>query len=163
MGADIHSLAELKWSDRDDWEAVTEALWPYPYFHADKPVDYFNEPYHNRPLYERRYVLFAYLADVRNYAGIKPIADLRGVPEDASEVWKREVEEWDGYLHSKSWLTFEELDNADLSQVVTFGDGTSDTLQNLIGATIEAALAPLRTLTEGKYAPQIRFVFGFDN
>jgi len=66
----------------------------------------------------RNYDLFAILADVRNgrgFAGAKtgegfiPISNPRGVPDDASAVYKNWVEEWDGDGHSHSFHTIRKL------------------------------------------------------
>lgn len=63
---------------------------------------------------DRNYALFAALADVRNYGGITPISEPRGLPEDfeidgeehrmsytGDKVWMGE--------HSYSWLSINEL------------------------------------------------------
>ena len=57
----------------------------------------------------RDYAMFAVLADVRNDGSIKPIADPRGVPEDASAYYQHQASEWEGDGHSHSWLTAREL------------------------------------------------------
>jgi len=71
------------------------------------------------PLYVgRNYDLFAILADVRNgrgFAGVptgegfNPIAEPKGIPEDASPEYKWEAERWDGDGHSHSYFTVSEL------------------------------------------------------
>lgn len=76
----------------------------------------------------RNYNLFAILADVRNgrvFAGVKtgegynPITIPKGVPNDASDVYKREVEMWGTDAHSESYLTLKELKEYDWNQTTT--------------------------------------------
>lgn len=71
----------------------------------------------------RHYLLFAWLADVKNGYGfadipthvpIKPIAKPRGLPKD----FKRRDSKWMGD-YSYSWLTADEILNADRPQTVT--------------------------------------------
>jgi hypothetical protein len=73
----------------------------------------------------RNYDLFAILADVRNgrgFAGCKtgdgfvPIDDPRGVPEDASRAYLRQVENYGIDGHSHSWFTVQELLDYDWDQ-----------------------------------------------
>jgi hypothetical protein len=77
------------------------------------------EEYSKNPFYlGRNYDLFAILADVRNGrgfagcptgGGFNPIAEPKGIPEDASGpyAWEAECSEGDG--HSHSWFTVKEL------------------------------------------------------
>lgn len=64
----------------------------------------------------RDYSLFAFLAGVRNYSGVDPISEPRGLPGDLSD---EVAEEWDdGFnYHSASWLSLEELLAFDYDQV----------------------------------------------
>jgi len=78
MGCDIHSHAERRNAD-GNWEYLADI----------------------RPFNWRNYGLFGWLADVRNYSAIKPIADGRGVPEDASAT-VHERRKWDDECHSAS-------------------------------------------------------------
>ncbi|KKM95452.1 hypothetical protein LCGC14_1188010, partial [marine sediment metagenome] len=84
------------------------------------------EYYLDRALGQRNYCFFAILADVRNgrgFAGIStgdgfnPIAEPRGVPEDASMEVKRENDYWNCDGHSHSYLTLKELLKYDWEQV----------------------------------------------
>jgi hypothetical protein len=81
-----------------------------------------NEVFTISPYEDRNYDLFAILADVRNgygFAGVdtgdgfRPIAMPRGVPEDASQYYKNEVNQWDGDGHSHSYFTLDELEAYD--------------------------------------------------
>ena len=56
----------------------------------------------------RNYELFGILAGVRDHNN-DSIDDPRGLPEDVSEVTKKESDRWDGDGHSHSWLTLKEL------------------------------------------------------
>lgn len=64
----------------------------------------------------RSYGLFGFLADVRNYSFVPPLAPQRGVPNDTSAEIQRFME---GY-HSCSWLLLKELLEFDYSK--TFED-----------------------------------------
>jgi len=76
----------------------------------------------------RHYALFAWLANVRNYDGIQPILSTAvqqttggfvltqsGVPGNATEAYKQEVDDWDDDAHSHRWLTIRQVLEADLS------------------------------------------------
>jgi hypothetical protein len=76
----------------------------------------------------RNYNLFAMLADVRNgrgFAGVKtgngfaPIAEPRGVPDDASVEYKSQVAQWEGDGHSHSHHTLRQLLDYDWTQTTT--------------------------------------------
>ncbi len=83
MGADIHVYSETR--DEKGWFG-----WHEPDI-----------------LSHRNYRVFGFLADVRNYSGITPIAPRRGVPKDASQYV---AEEWrHSGCHSATWLSVEEL------------------------------------------------------
>lgn len=67
---------------------------------------------------DRNYGLFAILAGVRNGSGFAgtdlgdptiPITEPRGVPDDASADYRREVEQWGGDGHSHSWLSLADV------------------------------------------------------
>ncbi len=80
MGCDIHPQAERRVDGK--WQAIPGL----------KPFD------------DRCYGIFGFLADVRNYSAIPPIAPQRGLPEDADVS----TEEYLGD-HSYSWLSLDEL------------------------------------------------------
>lgn len=148
MGCDIHSRAELKCGD--EWETVTEALWPSAWFKHDEPVSFHNVPYEVQPFRDRNYGLFGVLAGVRNYSGLTPLAEPRGVPEDAGDGWKAYVAEWSGDLHSMSWFTHAEL-----------LDALEEPIEGRVADAIREALAPLNHLHRN--GVEVRYVFGFDN
>lgn len=72
-------------------------------------------PYTKKFYRGRNYGLFAILADVRN-GNIEPIADPKGVPDDASYAYQLQVKQWEGDGHSHSYFTLEELQNVDWTQ-----------------------------------------------
>jgi hypothetical protein len=61
------------------------------------------------PFGRRSYRVFGFLADVRNYSRVGPIAPRRGFPKDASGTVRDAYDYWDYDAHSASWLTLEEL------------------------------------------------------
>lgn len=84
MGCDIHAYAERK--NGDVWEDVGEIF-----------------------EHVRSYALFGFLADVRNYSEVPPIAPQRGIPDDVSGDVQAAYENWDSDAHSSSWLSLAEL------------------------------------------------------
>jgi hypothetical protein len=114
MGCDIHAIVQRRIGDR--WETVT-------------PPPEMLDPYGDLPFEFRNYELFAVLAGVRNYDNVTPIAEPRGLPDDAgveqgtfgwpSGATSSRVEldgKWLGE-HSFSWLTAAELSAYDWSGV----------------------------------------------
>jgi len=97
MGADIHGVLQSRFkNDRGEWSSWTD---------EGEIED------------TRHYLKFAYLANVRNYYSVSPIAEPRGLPEDFQMeesgyqvdthlLWGREV--WMGD-HSYSWLLLSEI------------------------------------------------------
>lgn len=108
MGCDIHPYVEMK-GDDGKWHAVKPAgndpRWAKP---EDIEWD-FNRSYHS----------FSVLAGVRNSDEYRPIAEPRGIPEDASQEVKDESERWDSDGHSHSWLSLSEILAYDWDQKVT--------------------------------------------
>jgi len=86
MGCDIHSYAERK-AATGRYEIVPN-LFPFD---------------------SRNYGTFGFLANVRNYSEVPPIAPRRGFPEDASPEATADYESWSSDAHSPSWLTVKEL------------------------------------------------------
>lgn len=93
MGCDIHTHVEIK----------RENKW----VHIDEVPEEFER---------RNYSTFSILAGVRSSFNVKPISEPKGVPEDASEETKTNIEEWNGDGHSHSYLTLKELDTFDLTE-----------------------------------------------
>ncbi len=118
MGCDINMYAEVRICG--EWQAVGKVFEDDDYRDEDpsciEACDKTNtRTYESNPRYSmhpydgRNYALFAFLADVRNHWGIDPIAPERGIPGDASQFVKNEVEAWNSNGHSHSWLTLDEL------------------------------------------------------
>lgn len=106
MGCDIHSIVEKR--NKDKWEAVG-TIFEHKY---NGKITLSSEPYEGR-----NYVLFAFLAGIRNRFDIKPIDEPRGYPEDISKETQNDLQDlWDSDGHSTSWFTLEELQNADWEQ-----------------------------------------------
>jgi len=105
MGCDIHGFCEVyengKWTMVGGFEDVYD------------PKDIGDEPYTGR-----NYNLFSLLSGVRNHNNIKPIAELRGVPKDCSDNYRRIVEQYGIDGHSHSYLMLDELLMVDLEKLV---------------------------------------------
>lgn len=84
MGCDIHSFAERK-NAQGEW-VVVEGVHPFDW---------------------RNYGMYGFLADVRNYSAVPPIARPRGLPEDVSAPIA-DAHGWSD-LHDTSWLGLDEL------------------------------------------------------
>lgn len=83
MGADIHGVLQESY-DGKSWTTISEI--------ED----------------DRNYALFAALADVRNYTGVTPISQPRGLPDDFVIDDEDHFGIWMGD-HSYSWLSIDEL------------------------------------------------------
>jgi len=83
MGCDIHMHAEVKING--EW-------------HYYGPIEG-----------QRRYGVFARMADVRNSGDIKPVSQPRGIPKDSTFMTKFHSEKWDSDGHSHSWLSAAEV------------------------------------------------------
>jgi hypothetical protein len=94
MGCDIHCYAERRADE--EWEMIRDLC----------------------PFDRRDYTVFAFLADVRNEAGIPPIAQPRDVPDDISDGVVAEFRKCDD-AHSASWLSVSELLAYDYDRIVT--------------------------------------------
>lgn len=114
MGCDIHCT----------WEVRKDGVW-------ENQDEFKEEPWGpsvtgREILWKRNYRLFAMLANVRNGYGVagsdtgdglEPIAEPRGIPEDAAEITKRWAEDLDG--HSRSHHTLAQLLSYDLTRKTT--------------------------------------------
>lgn len=85
MGCDIHAYAEKR-SESGKWEIVKRDVFDF-----------------------RRYGTFAFLAGVRNYSDVMPIAPPRGFPTTACTEISGSFESWGCDAHTPSWLTIKEL------------------------------------------------------
>ena len=152
MGCDIHSYAEKQ----------SDGLW------VCVNVDAFNY---------LDYGFFGWLANVRNYSDMVPIAANRGFPADASEEVAKHYDDWSGDAHSASWVSVAELLSVDYEQPVEDrrttkqlwpnfwsggetcapGEGKTQTLREFLGPGFFAVLNRLQDTEAG------RVVFWFDN
>jgi hypothetical protein len=152
MGTDIYSFAEVRRDGR----------WQYAEGPIVTPIDEYHNP--NRPFGWRSYIVFGFLADVRNYSDIPPIepASTRGLPDDLSpEV--RAKHGGDDQYYPESWLSLAELlaydyDREFDDQRPFAGDPVRTTVRQRIGELFFQHLDDL-----GKLGPpdDVRVVFWF--
>jgi hypothetical protein len=150
MGCDIHAYVEV--NNNGTWE-------------LDKEI-----------FDVRHYGLFGWLANVRNYSGIKPLSEPRGIPEDISDAVKRQLECWAMDAHSCSYLTGEDLLNVNYDQIVwdrrvmrgNDGGCTTDnpsegrrlTLRQFLNGEV---MRDILSLNKYPDRSKVRVVFWFDN
>jgi hypothetical protein len=103
-----HEELEPRWITADSWELEE----------VDDDVYYWSVIRNKRFYGGRNYYLFGILAGVR-YDRIEPISEPRGVPNDISEAYKEQLNQWEGDAHSKSYLTLKELLDVDWSKYET--------------------------------------------
>lgn len=108
MGCDIHLFTEIKKSINSEDKWVNIDNWRYnPYYKEGN--DDGERMLELESIYSgRNYELFGILAGVRDRNN-DTIDEPRGLPEDVSNVTKKESDRWDGDGHSHSWLTLREL------------------------------------------------------
>ena len=154
MGCDIHSNCERK-DENGNWTNLQGFS----------------------PFNDRCYGTFGFLAGVRNYSAVKPIAERRGFPEDASDKVRKSYEGWSSDAHSASWLSVSELnsfnyDNTcedrrctqkvaagyfDGGQTCDTGEGKTQTFREFLGPYFFKDLEKLNEIGAE------RIVFWFDN
>lgn len=159
MGCDIHSHVESQNED-GTWEQVS---WER------------QEEFDTGPFDWRSYGLYGFLADVRNYSEVPPLAEPRYLPDDASDDVRADHDWWGGDAHSASWFSAEELlafdyDREFEDRRVTMGSnggataapggGEMTTFREFLGPTYFRDLDILRAMNEKR---PTRFVFWFDN
>jgi hypothetical protein len=91
MGCDIHAFAEKRNED-GKWVLVKRDIFDF-----------------------RSYGNFAFLAGVRNYSAITPIAPARGFPTTACAEASHSYESWGCDAHTPSWLMMKDLIEFDYS------------------------------------------------
>lgn len=116
MGCDIHIRCEVKRNNK--WELNTKEIFPNPYYKLSLNGDFewTENEFTDTPDDSRNYDWFSILADVRNGDMFSVISEPRGIPNDASDGWKEEAEQWKLDMHSHSYLTIEDFDNFDWNQ-----------------------------------------------
>lgn len=124
MGCDIHIIAEVK--EGNTWVPNSLKIFKNSYYDPHGKFDWQHDELIVNPTGRRHYDWFSILANVRNgygFAGVitgqefAVIAKPRGVPLDASADWQDQVQQWEGDMHSHSWLTIEDFDAFDWNQV----------------------------------------------
>ena len=148
------------------------------HIHAEKKVgDRFVSVPSITPFSDRCYGTFGFLADVRNYSGVHPIAEARGFPVDASDSARLDYEGWGVDAHTPSWLSVAELTTFDYDAIVEDRRYTQRTGPNSFngGATCERGQGQfmkwreflgerfMDELQELKNEGVDRIVFWFDN
>ena len=123
----------------------------------------------------RNYNLFGWLAGVRNYSAVPPIAAPRRLPVDVSPEIAHALDGWGSDAHSVSWLSLEELQAFDYDAAVENrrmtvgnsgghtadpGGGTMTTYREFLGTSYFADLE--RFVLAAERGP-VRVVFWFDN
>ena len=104
-------------------------------------------------LLNRNYSIFAFLAGIRNYSAITPIAVPRDLPEDASECVLEEIDGMGYDAHGRSWLSLAELRAFDYDQPIEdrrrnggtlpSGEGVRTTYRHYLGEQFFRALDQL--------------------
>lgn len=91
MGCDIHLHIEIKIAGIEGWQHFS-----HPHVHQN-------------------YLLFSYMANVRNYDNVTPISSPKGLPPDISEVTKYcyTVDKLHYHPHSESYLDSDEIAKLD--------------------------------------------------
>lgn len=150
MGCDIHTYVEHRPAVTEPWELVA----------GEAPFNW------------RSYSVFGFLADVRNYSAVTPLAEPRGVPDDMSPAV---AAEFDDGVHSSSWLSVRELIEFDYDQpmndrrITRNGDGgvtgspeegRVTTYREFLGQSFADDVERLATLGDPDL---VRVVFWFDN
>lgn len=88
----------------------------------------------------RDYDWFGVLAGIRNYANVKPIAELRGIPTDISIKLAKKIAYWGGLNGcSCSWLTLKDFSEYDWDCV--FVDGRISKVNRKTGEEIWKAIS----------------------
>lgn len=109
MGCNIHAFIEVKkkptlFKRSPRWELVQ-----IPPFEKQEEKDgYIYYDAHR----SRNYLLYAFLANVRNYweeSILKPISKPRGIPKDASELYRTISDHYGSDGHSHSYFSLAEL------------------------------------------------------
>ncbi|MER5488028.1 hypothetical protein ABT024_33090 [Streptomyces sp. NPDC002812] len=107
MGTDIYGFIECRW---DRWLDEDDRSW-------SKAAD-LSDLYNGRS-----YAAFGALFGVRETGDFRPLADLRGLPADASPESRTAFESWGRDSRGSSWITWAELAAANWDEVANEADG----------------------------------------
>lgn len=154
MGCDIHSFAERRNKETNEWEVVKECVTLSDFYR-----DWYKKEKGDSPFKWRHYSMFGFLAGVRDQT-IEPISEPRGIPEDMSQEVFNECEYWEFDGHSYSWLLLRELVEFDYDKNCT-GDGDlTESYREMLNDLFFVHLEDLKTLGD---LDDVRVVFWFDN
>jgi hypothetical protein len=109
MGCDIHLYLEVYNDKLNKWGMLDGYGLPVMEEYEMFTEEYYKHAYKHSPS-QRNYGVFAVLADVRN-DNLPYMDQPRGVPKDASLLYKSEVEHYGEDGHSHSYFTVEEFLN----------------------------------------------------
>lgn len=162
MGADIHFVMEFKPKDTETWIGIYSDLYTPQLPNTISKDTMFSNPNHVYSLVGRRnYEFFAALAGVRG-EGPEPL----GIPEDASDLTRYNIRQWEPDGHSHSYLSAHEFCRLADEHYLQSALYTKTITYRLQGGTEKAYfplllldLYPELELSEGEY----RVVFWFDN
>lgn len=115
MGCDIHSVAiDANGAPIDGGKWANGET-------ANPDADYMKGWGEGEPFGNRSYRVFAFLAGVRNYSGVTPISEPRGLPDDIQSP--DDDEYWLGD-YSFSWLSLAELEEFNYESMMIDRRGT---------------------------------------
>lgn len=132
------------------------------YLHTEVKI---NGKWHHyaRVWIQRNYLIFAKMANVRNYDGmVKPISLPRGLPFDVTELTNFDYKYGEADWHSESWLKAEEI--TELQEYIE-NDLDIRNIESQWGYLFGNGWDSFRKYPDS-YPPgleDIRFVFWFDN
>lgn len=156
MGTDIHVYIEQKIIKNDnplmtEWISVDEWI-------NDPRLEIMEV--RQRYWEDRNYLLFAILANVRNQYNIQPISLPKGLPDDVSPEVKKQSDEENGDVHTRSWLTLKELLEYDWQQTMEDDNEEIYPYEELVIPFVSEFISRLSKIDEPE---NVRMVFWFDN
>lgn len=153
MGCDIHCYAEVL--KNGIWKKVGDV------FPASQwEMDYYHKELSDRPIRERNYAWFGFLANVRNTYDLPTVAKQRDIPNNVSKEVCELNKEFGDDGHSHSWLLLSELLAFDYDKTVRLRNQEAYTLRAIFEPEWFEILDRLSAL--GK-PTNVRIVFWFDN
>lgn len=150
MGCEIHSYA-IDASGK----IIEGGLWADGKT-ANPDETYFRDE--GEPFGWRNYGVFGFIADVRNYSEVTPLASYRGLPDDFIPEGI-DAEYFASEYHSQSWLSADELVNFDYDQAMIYkrcNPHVEMTYREFLGSMFFHDIAELQRIGAD------RVVFGFD-
>lgn len=162
MGCDIHIYLESKkkingeerWVNVDHWQIN-------PYFNNENSDWDGEREFEHVPVYfGRNYELFGILAGVRDNS-MTPIDDPRGIPNDISDVTRKEHEQWKQDAHSATYFTLDEL--LDFYQKKKKHQETLDYFLNGIKERFYREFFLVSEERNKDFEKKFRVIFWFDN